>query len=223
MTSKHPPGTILVVSDDLSRYTAFTLSFLAVEKPVGSVSSWVTSVNVVRNLNQGIRHMVGDWVWLLGDDHVFAPDTLMKLLAHEIPVVGVVCCHRKPPCAPIIFRKQTEDGKFHYWPPAEIPPSGLVRVAGCAGPGLLVRKPVLDAVGDPWMRAGVLSQEDISDDLYFQQRIRQAGFPLYVDLDTWIGHIGPGAVWPRRTAEGWSAWVDMRCAIPGVSQEEDEQ
>lgn len=217
--TEHPPGTIIVVSDDLSRYTAFTMAFLAVQKPIGSVSQWVTSVNVARNLNEGIAHMRGEWVWLMGDDHVFAPDTLMRLLAHNIPVVGPLCLHRKPPCEPIVYRSQSADGKFHYWPRTELPGTGMVRVAGTSGAGLLVRKLVLDAVGAPWFRHGRLDEEDISEDLDFQQRVREAGFAIYTDLDTWIGHIGPGAIWPLWTSDGWQAAVDMDCRIPQITQE----
>lgn len=218
---QHPPGTIVVISGDLSRYSSFAMSFCAVEKPMGSSSSWITSADIVDNLNTSVQHMTGEWIWILGDDHVFAPETLMRLLAHNLPAVFPVCCHRKPPFAPIIFREQTADGQYQYWPPAELPETGLLQVAGGSGAGFLVRKYVLDAIGDPWFQAGGITGRRLEEDTYFQQRIRQTGFPIHCDLDTWIGHIGPGAIWPRQTSdEGWSAWVDMSCSVPGLSREE---
>jgi len=196
------------------------MSLLSLQTPPDCKIAWVASVNVARNLNIGIEMMHGEWVWMLKDAHVFAPDTLLRLLRHEVPVVGALCCHRRPPCLPIVYREQTVDGRYRSWPPAELPETGLVKVVGTAGAGLLVQKQVLDAVGQPWFTHSGGPGDDVSEDLSFQQRLRQAGYDIYVDVSTSIGHMGPGAVWPHWDADrgGWGAVIDMSCAIPQESQ-----
>ena len=68
------------------------------------------------------------------------------------------------------------------------------RLRACLGTGtggMLIRKAVFDKVPAPWFHWG-----EFSDDLFFCKKASAYGFPIYVDLDTPIGHTTIMNVWP---------------------------
>ena len=96
--------------------------------------------------------MRGDWLWIMGDDHLFDPDILNRLLARELDVVVPLVAKRMPPFEPVIFSRLVDaEGhvykKYRY---EQLPTSGLLEVPVAGTAGMLVRRPVLNAVGDPW-------------------------------------------------------------------------
>ncbi len=205
----HPPGTILIAGSDLSRYAAFSLSLLGLIRPAGTVVTWNTGANIARNLNDGIDLLHGEWVWRIDDDQVFTPDTLLKLLNHQVSLVAPLCLHRKPPFHPVLYRERLPDGSYLPWPTESLPAGGLHEVCATGGSGLLIRREVFAALTKPYFEIGQLRTDDLSEDLYFQRKAQRAGFRVYVDLETTIGHITPMVVWPTRDAQGqWVKFVD---------------
>lgn len=213
------PGTICVASGDLARYSRFCNSMMQVEAPPDTRTAWACGLNVAANFNHCIRNMTGEWVWIMGDDHVFAPDTLMRLLAHDVDVVVPVVIRRQPPFIPVLFKQRPPNsvspmGTFPYIKWSELPQHGLIgpeqglHVAGSAG--MLIRKRVLDQIGDPWFEVGQCGREVINEDAHFCEKLATLGIPLYADLDTWMGHVTPMTIWPSRSANGaWTTAIDM--------------
>ncbi len=207
-----PPGTIVVASGELARYTGFTVSLLHLLRPRGTEWRFQVGLNVAQNCNMGIRAMVGEWVWIMGDDHVFAPDTLARLLAHEVDVVVPLCVRRKPPFIPLAFNQPLPGDppwKFPPWKWSQLPAEGgLHRIYVAGSAGMLIRRSVLDKIGDPWFEVGQQSSEQLNEDSYFCVKLAKAGIPLYVDLDTHIGHLTTCALWPARRPDGqWTVEV----------------
>ena len=207
------PGTIVVASGDLARYPGFTVSLLHLLRPPGTEFRFQVGLNVAASCNQGIRDMVGEWVWIMGDDHILPPDTLARLLAHDVDVVVPLCVRRKPPFIPVIFKEPLPGDspwKFPPWKWSQLPKDGglhRIHVAGSAG--MLIRRHVLEKIGDPWFEVGQQSSEQLNEDSYFCTKLATAGIPLHVDLDTHIGHITPSVLWPAHRADGtWT--VDVR-------------
>ena len=206
---EHPPGTILITGSDLSRYTAFSLSLIGMHRPAGTVVSWITGANIAKNLNDGLDMLHGEWVWRIDDDQVFTPSTLMRLLAHDVDLVAPLVMHRKPPFEPVAYREQQPDGKFLPWAMTDIPQYGLHPVAATGGSGLLIRRRVFEALEKPYFEIGQLKSDDLSEDLYFHQKARAAGFQAWLDVETSLGHLTPMVVWPLRgETEGWVPFVD---------------
>lgn len=217
-TKGYPPGTIIVVSGYLQRYTAFAQSLVSLATPPRTKLSWSCGVNVAGNLNHAISQSIGDWVWIMGDDHIFAPDTLIRLLNHEVDVVSPLVLMRQAPYSPIVFKADLPDGTFQFWQGPELPSGGLHPVAAASGAGMLVRRHVLDALEQPYFELGQIRTTEMSEDLHFYRKVREKGFKVYVDLDTMLGHITPACLWPRKTAPGgWEIQVDPECVIPGVT------
>jgi hypothetical protein len=137
---------------------------------------------------------------LIPDDHLFEPDILYRLLAHNLDIVAPLCCLRRLPYAPALFHTTPEGYRGMTWPELE-GHTGLYAPDTMGGPFALIHRRVLDALGPPWFRSQP-NDPNPCEDLYFFQRARQLGYQPYCDLDLPIGHILPAAVYPQRMQSG---------------------
>ena len=209
----HPPGSIIIATGDLTRYASFCRSLTALQRPDGTGLVWSYGSDIVFGYNQALAKRQGEWVWIMADDHVFAPDLLMRLLDREVDVVSPVVTNRKPPFCIFAFR----DGErpMDIVPIDQLPTSGLHVFDGCSGAGLLIREHVLQAVGVPFYEAGHINRDQLTEDTYLMQKIRRAGFKIHIDFDLKMGHETPVAVWPAVGPEGsWHVSADFWSTIP---------
>ena len=157
--------------------------------------------------------MVGEWIWIMGDDHILSPDTLIRLLDHNVDVVVPICVRRRPPFIPVIFKEahaDTPKGQFPPWNWHELPDHGLMEIHAAGTAGMLIRKRVLEAFDDPWFEVGKAGADQLNEDTHFCGKLQRAGFKIHADLDTYIGHITPTCLWPARTATGeWTVSLDL--------------
>src|SRR5688572_28571388 len=178
----HPAGTIIVTAASLARYAEFWLSVEAVKVPHGTRLVAARGADIPHQLNEGCRRMTGEWVWVLGDDHVFGPNLLLKLLNRQLDFVVPVVPRRDSPFVPVLMHGPVAPKMRRYsW--TELPTSGLFKIpmwdsAGQAG--ALVRKPILDKLGDPWFEGGQLTKGRLMEDMYFIQRLHELGVDMYV-------------------------------------------
>lgn len=195
------PGFVVLPTSEQGRYPAFyaCLFKLLVEGlPEGSGIAWHQGCDISAQLNHGIRRAIEsgrcEWVWIIGDDHTFEPDIVLRLLAHNVPVVAPLTLKRSHPNTSVAY---DETGQVLRFGPED---RGLRSVAALGNAGMLVRRDVLDAIGDPWFTVGGIDRA--KEDLAFCRRLREHSIPIHVDLDTWMGHITPVEVWPQRDAAG---------------------
>ena len=187
----HPPGTVIVPTSELQRYTPFMLSMLRLQVPVGTHLTMASSVGVAQNMNQCIAEAAGAWVWLINDDHEFHPHTLLRLLERGVDIVAPLTLRRVPPLQPVMFREY--DPAARTWPQlrwADLPsdPDALCEVGAVGGPGLLIRMPVLEALPKPIFEIGQVQPDRLSEDLWFCKKARDAGYKVYVDCSVVLGH-----------------------------------
>lgn len=202
VSSKHPPGLAAFCTGDLSRYTSANRSMGGVQAPPGSCDWWHQSNNIADTINRAFAATLENpelqWCWLMGDDHTFPADTILRLLDRDVDVVVPLCVNRYPPFGATIV----QSGRLKPW--EELPGSGLYRLREdetCGDAGLLVRRRVLEAMSPPWygrLRSGALGV----DDQVFVDRLRSEGFDVHVDLDTRIGHMTPFTMLPVSTGDG---------------------
>jgi len=77
------PGTIVLLSSVLGRYSATAQCLLDLDRPAGSRVLWQAGgLNIPANRNDIGRDFVGDWLLMMDDDHTFQPDLLRRLLSH---------------------------------------------------------------------------------------------------------------------------------------------
>ena len=200
-----PPGTIAVPTSGVPRYHEFWLSLNALEVPAGTRLALCASCDVVANWNTIIREQfTGDWLWMMGDDHVFNPDILRRLLAHHVDVVAPLTPRKREPYLPVVWKDLNPDtGKFSLYSWHEISDfDGLTTVAGVGNAGMLVTRRVLDAIGDPWLKSGRLTTANLTEDTWFCWEATQRGFPIFVDPSLLMGHLATVALWPGHDADG---------------------
>jgi hypothetical protein len=160
----------------------------------------------VHQFNEGIRRMTGDWVWILGDDHTFSADILLKMLDRQVDFLVPIVPRRDFPFSPVLMHGPiAPTGMLRYsW--QELPIEGMLKLPiGDTGgqAGALVRKPVLDKIGDPWFEGGKLTPGRIMEDMYFLKRVHDIGVDVFVDCNQVMGHIANITVLPQRHEGRW--------------------
>jgi hypothetical protein len=196
-------GTIGVLSSDLARYADFSVALMHQHTPPETKLIWTKGADVVGNMNRMVAGMEGDWLWILGDDHVFAPGLLLGLLGRNVDVVVPLCLKRTPPYDPVVYSHQNDLGEYVAY--TGLPEHGLVRVHAAGSAGMLVRRRVLDAIDDPVFE----SHGGLNEDFTFCAKIRDAGFQILCDADAWLGHIGLVSIWPNWQDGEWQIQLDL--------------
>lgn len=203
VATHHPAGVVAICCGDLARYTFAMRSIANLQAPGGSLDFWWQSNNIANSINTAFKAMIDnpayEWCWLMGDDHTFPEDTLLKLLDRDLDVVVPMCLNRFPPFDVTIVR----DGKVK--PLEELPEGGLYRLSPeetVGDAGMLVRRRVIEAIAFPWydrLRSGALGV----DDQCFIARVKEHGFAVHVDLDVRIGHMSPFVMIPVWQDGAW--------------------
>lgn len=154
------------------------------------------------NINDAVEEAIKDeytHLFIVDDDQMLPPDTLMRLLAHNLNIVSVNLLMRTPPFAPYIFRNPNEKGVVEQF---ELPNgnSPVIQVDACGAGGILIDVKVLLSMEPPWF-----SHDDTlkTYDLYFCKKARELGYKIHVDLSCPSGHLVLCAVWPERINGEW--------------------
>lgn len=125
-----------------------------------------------------------DYILWADSDHTFPRKSLLRLLSHDLDVVGVNYPRRAPPYE---FTASGLDG-------AALRSGSGVEPVMTMGLGLcLVKASVFRKLRRPWFQVTV--REDgavIGEDFHFFHSLRAAGFKIYVDhdLSAEVGHVG---------------------------------
>jgi hypothetical protein len=219
MALSESPGTVAVPMSEIGRFATFTVSLAGTRQPPGSRLSVMASASVTENLNALIRNLHEDshWIWILGDDHVWENDCLLRLLAAmddtpEADILVPLVVKRNPPWHLVIFHEngiREEDG-MPRWRPYEwneVPEEGTFEIDAAGSAGMLIKREVLDEMGDPWFKStgGVVLNEDVT----FCRDSRALGFRIYACADVTMGHIGIFNVRPMRRNGRWGAMTEF--------------
>jgi hypothetical protein len=219
--ANYPPGAICIASGELARWPHFTHTMLHVLRPKDSTIEMHCGLNVAANFNAGIRRMLADpslrWAWIMGDDHEFEPDTLLRLLARCQDILVPLVVRRQPPFIPVLFKEplpNTPRGQFppYHWD--ELPAHGLqeVHVAGSAG--MLIHRRVFERMTDPWFEVGHAGIDLMNEDVHFCEKARAAGFTIMADMDVQLDHWTGNSLRPIRTTEGkWTVGINLGCEL----------
>jgi hypothetical protein len=191
-----------IMTHEIARSTAFWRDLMNLELPDGALSVAQIGASIPFNCNELCRVLLrtdAEALWMIGDDHTFAPDLLKNLLARDVDIVAPLCLKHQIPYTPTAYTDFVEGHpreRKHLHLPTLLR-TGLIRIHSCGAAGMLIRREVIEALEDPWFDG---SQED----LYFCDRAREAGFDLHLDLDNPLGHAAMTHVWPIHTPEGWT-------------------
>ena len=197
-------GSVGIIADSASRYTAFTESLTGmlgrmpvntqVRFKIGSDKGVSRDWLVADSLERG-----SEWMFFIDDDHTFASTILLQLLSHDKPIVGSLYLQRENPFWPICYESRDDNGM--YTPLDLTDKTGLQPIVAAGAAGMLIRSEVFYEIEPPWF----LHTDEQSEDLFFCAKAAEAGFPLFVDLDATLGHINPMTVVPHLYDDGWVA------------------
>jgi len=147
--------------------------------------------------NEAVRLYFGaipkdDFIVFFDTDVVPPPDTIMRLVSHDLPVVGGLYFMDKPPYWPLLFRKKSpillvrplygETGQYDIvdnWEPGELLKVDAIGM-GCTA----IRRDVLEKLKYPWF-----SFAEGTEDLFFCRKVRSLGIPIYCDTSIVCGHL----------------------------------
>jgi hypothetical protein len=206
-----PTGGVMIgiTSGEFSRFSSFATALIGVmgRMPPGSGLTWAKGVDVSGNCNELCRATLAgsyQWLWVMGDDHTFPNDTVTRLMGHDVDVIVPHCLKRYPPWMPVVFSHRNDDGDYVA---ALLPQRGMVEIHAAGSAGMLIRRHVLEAVGDPWFTPSP-DAAGLNEDLHFCEKVREAGFRIWCDPEITLGHIALHTVTPEWQNGQWHPAVD---------------
>ena len=156
-----------------------------------------------------------DYMLWMDADHVFPRDSLVRLLSHNLPVVGCNYARRFNPTAPTAS-KETDEGKMEL---VYSPKDGVDEVAHL-GLGLCLMDMRAYAVmdkfygGNFWPLFRIDPTEDgirfVGEDVYFFKKVRDAGIPVHCDhaLSWDVGHIAETLLTQAHCEKDRDRWAE---------------
>jgi len=207
MKSKHPKGLVGVVTGEIGRYRMFDIALNSLQMPEGSHILWAMGIDIPGNNNTILQETLEkdyQWAWLLGDDHMFRKDLLLKLLDRNVDVVVPLCARRHLPFSPVIHNSIDQGATAKDWDFLD-GKAGLLELTdhnvgnGC----MFIRREVIEKIPSPWFENGKYNA-GTGHDLWFCEKIKKAGFKLHVDLDNLTGHITPSVIMPTCDNGKWT-------------------
>ncbi len=149
-------------------------------------------------------------ILFIDDDVAFKPDSLIKLLAHEVDIVGGLYLMRNYPHQSIMFDIALDNGAcaHHFLSDSE---RGLIKVVATGLGFCLIKTEVFENIPGPyWVTLGELEPDGWCDDLAFFKRAREAGYSIHIDLDCPVGHMCQTIVWPNYIDGKWCVSYDTQ-------------
>ena len=177
------PGTIAVPHLEMIHSEFFT-SFRKLKRPKYLHESFIKGTLITKARNDLVEKFKGDWLLFIDSDMTFEPDALNKLIAHDLDIVGGLCFRRVPPYNPTIYQKINGSLKWQWQ--HEYPKDSLFEVdaTGCAF--MLIKKRVFEKLKKPYFEYN----GNVSEDLFFCHKAKEAGFKIWIDSSVKIGHLG---------------------------------
>lgn len=147
-------------------------------------------------------------ILFIDDDMAYKPESLVKLLEHDVDVVSGLYLSRAYPHAPLVF--DLADDKGACFPMYLMGGESRLKRIEAAGFGfLLIKTEVFKRLEKPWVRLGELNPEEWCDDIGFFDRLRKANIVSFVDTQVRVGHMSTMIIWPEQDAEGkWHSMYD---------------
>jgi hypothetical protein len=168
---------------------SFFYSFVYLEKPDFSfIHADNGPIDTLRNdivekaLTLGVTNLI-----MMDTDQVYPPDTITKLLAHRLPVVGAKVNRRYPPFDPVIM-KITDEG---YQPLDDYDPGSLVECDATGTGCIMFDMEVFRKLPSPWFRFQKNPENGltIGEDVGLCQDLKEAGYKIFVDTSIEVGHL----------------------------------
>lgn len=157
--------------------------------PEGSIRQRVKGGSVPQNLNVIINEAQKNectHVFIVEDDSMFHPATVINLLTHNKDVVAGLCPNRTYPFQAYVYGDANENGLQYY--PLKDEDQGLIRVLGVGMGGILIKMSVFDKLKKPYFVTTYKGEQEWGQDIWFQKSLIDAGIEVYCDTSIPIWH-----------------------------------
>jgi len=119
-----------------------------------------------------------DYLFLLDVDILAPSNVIEKLIEKDKDVISGPYHLKEPPYRPLAYKKSDKKGIYDLI--TDIDEHKLYEVDGIGGGCLLIKREVLEKIGDPCFHFS-LDGKDIGEDLYFSHRAKENGFEIWYD------------------------------------------
>jgi GT2 family glycosyltransferase len=169
--------------------SSFFHSFALMEKPDfiyihadnGSIHDLRNNI-VEKAINEGCTHLI-----MMDTDQVYHPDTIPRLLSHNLPVVGALVHRRYPPFDSLMLKHSVVGERTNRYDSIDEWEEGeLVEVDATGGGCLMFNMEVFKKIPHPWFRA---DKKGVGEDIGFCQDLKAAGYRIFVDTSVPAGHL----------------------------------
>ncbi|MBN3036943.1 MAG: hypothetical protein JW834_00680 [Candidatus Diapherotrites archaeon] len=169
--------------------TKFMLSYLQMQKPCKNT----IFVDMSKPLDMARNRLVASalqadatHVLFWDSDCVFPGDSLVRLMERDKPVAGGLYFEKTPNFLPVMYLH----GDKFFSHIVEYPENELVKVDAVGMGFTLVKREVLEKVGEPWFKWTQRDGRTVGEDFFFCERVAEAGFDIFVDTGVKGRHIG---------------------------------
>lgn len=179
--------------------------FYGLHLPEGSQLSRARLGSVPGNLNKIIECARSfDYVFIVEDDSMFAPDTVLRLLQHDKDVVAGLCLSRQAPFMPYIYETDGIDIRPRALRPDD---NGLIRVAATGMGGILIKTSVFNKLTKPYFYTTYIGETEWGQDILFAKSLVAAGIEVFCDTSVTIWHATQCALAAIRNDNKWETVV----------------
>jgi len=196
-------------------------SILSLKRPPGSKLTKISGMPADIARNEIIKRMENDWIFFMDSDQTFHPDTLLRLLSWDLPIISGV--YFKSPGKPIPhcyeyaglnekgipFYKSLVEPIFNYLDKfgqaiveessdTFLFPTQKEQLIECDGVGagcLLVNRKVIETIKPPHFK--YTDDSTGGEDFYFCRKAQEAGFKIFIDPGVICGHRMKGLIGAR--------------------------
>ena len=168
----------------------FASSLMALQLLPDTRVIWMvkTMIDTARNnlVQEAMKDSTYTHFLMIDDDMTFETDFALKLLEHDVDIVGGLAFKRRPDYHPCVYRQDQKDKK--YYP---ILPEVFQEVDIVGSGGILIKMDVLRKMKYPWFYTNY-DKDNVhwSVDFRFCQEAKKAGFKIFVDPNSEMKHIG---------------------------------
>lgn len=144
-----------------------------------------------------------DYVFMVDDDMLTEVDLFERLIKWNVDIVAALAFTRFPPHKPVIYNLEEGYDKVrnqHYYinrPILTYPKDKLVLCDAVGFGAVLINTRVFKKMNKPWF----MSTTGAGEDIHFCHSAGKAGFKVYMDTSTKIGHLGQPKIVTENTYE----------------------
>lgn len=115
VSGNFPAVTIMIPTAGLARYVSFEMSMEQLHVPETALLHRGISANLAAPINEAIAETRTPLVWFMDDDHQFDPGLLLRLIAHDLPVVVPTTGRARIPFQPVLVRDTVTVGGWEHF------------------------------------------------------------------------------------------------------------